>query len=161
MDIDSFALERWFAKHEHDADLMLAESGIRPLDASRFDCQPDTLNYVIPTNGDPGLRSEIGDRYDLPGDQVLFTSGTQEANFLIFASLMDRDSHAVVITPTYQALHAVPDALGAVTRVNLQPPQWELDVSAVVDAIRPNTELIVINNPNNPTGRYHPERTVR
>jgi aspartate/methionine/tyrosine aminotransferase len=92
---------------------------------------------------------------------VLFTCGAQEANFLTFLSLLDDDSHAVVVTPTYQALHAVPESIADVTRVPLSPPEWELEVDAVADAVRPETDVIVVNNPNNPTGRYHPEETIR
>jgi aspartate/methionine/tyrosine aminotransferase len=161
MEIAPFGLERWFAEYEHEADIMLAESGIRSLDASRFDLDPGKLGYVIPTDGDPEFRAEVADRYDREADEVLFTCGTQEANFLAFLSLLDQSSHAVVVTPTYQALHAVPEAIGEVSRVWLEPPEWELDVDAVADAIRPETSVVVLNNPNNPTGRYHPEEKVR
>jgi len=173
MRIDPFGLERWFAEYEHEADIMLAESGIRSLDASRFDLDPGRLDYVIPTNGDPEFRASVGDRYGRSADEVLFTCGTQEANFLAFLSLLgdaespDPDStvgsgaHAVVVTPTYQALHAVPDAFGDVTRVELEPPAWELDPEAIADAARDDTAVIVVNNPNNPTGRYHGEAAMR
>ncbi|WP_115865240.1 aminotransferase class I/II-fold pyridoxal phosphate-dependent enzyme [Halorussus litoreus] len=171
MDIAPFGLERWFAEYEHEADIMLAESGIRSLDASRFDLDPGKLGYVIPTNGDPEFRAEVADRYDRGADEVLFTCGTQEANFLAFLSLLGGggpsddgdhgDGHAVVVAPTYQALHAVPEAVGDVTKVWLEPPEWELDVDAVADAVRPETNVVVLNNPNNPTGQYHPEEKVR
>ena len=185
MRIDPFGLERWFAEHEHEADIMLAESGIRSLDASRFDLDPGKLGYVIPTNGDPEFRAAVGDRYDRSADEVLFTCGTQEANFLTFLSLLGDETpvdgtgsgetgetdaalagvgsgtHAVVVTPTYQALHAVPDAFGDVTRVELAPPEWELDPEAIADAARDDTAVIVVNNPNNPTGQYHDEEAMR
>jgi aspartate/methionine/tyrosine aminotransferase len=160
MNIEPFGLERWFAEYEHEADIMLAESGIRSLDADRFDLNPGELGYVIPTNGDPEFRAEVGERYGRSADEVLFTCGTQEANFLAFLSLLGDDGHAVVVTPTYQALHAVPDSMGDVSRVSLEPPEWELDVDAVADAIRDDTKVVVLNNPNNPTGRYHPQKKV-
>jgi aspartate/methionine/tyrosine aminotransferase len=160
MDIEAFALERWFAEYEHEADIMLAESGIRSLDASRFDTDPGELGYVIPTNGDPELRADVAARYDRSAEEVLFTCGTQEANLLAFLALMGENAHAVVVTPTYQALHSVPDAFGDVTEVSLEPPRWTLDVDAVQSAVRPETRLVVLNNPNNPTGRYHAEETV-
>jgi aspartate/methionine/tyrosine aminotransferase len=161
MDIAPFALERWFARYEHDADIMLAESGIRSLPAQRFDTDPGDLGYVIPTNGDPDLRADLADRYGRSADEVLCTCGAQEANFLAFLTLMDRDSHAVCVTPTYQALHELPRTVGSVTTVDLDPPAWELDVDAVADAVQSNTTVVVLNNPNNPTGRYHDAETVR
>lgn len=173
MDIAPFGLERWFAKYEHEADIMLAESGIRSLDASRFDLDPGELGYVIPTNGDPDFRASVGERYDRSADEVLFTCGTQEANFLAFLSVLGSGpsdgsdgkgagDHAVVVTPTYQALHAVPEAFGEVTRVELsEADDWRLDPDAVADAVREDTAVVVVNNPNNPTGRYHSEETMR
>jgi aspartate/methionine/tyrosine aminotransferase len=161
MEIEPFALERWFARFEHDADLMLAESGIRSLDAARFDRDPGELGYVIPTNGDPDFRETIGARYDRPGDEVLFTCGAQEANFLAFLSLVNAGDHAVVVTPTYQSLESLPATFGDVTTVGLEPPTWDLDPSRVADAVRPETSVVVLNNPNNPTGKYLDGETVR
>ncbi|WP_049927597.1 aminotransferase class I/II-fold pyridoxal phosphate-dependent enzyme [Halopiger goleimassiliensis] len=160
MQIDDFALERWFAAHEHDADLMLAESGVRSLESGRFDTDPGELGYVIPTNGDPEIRERIAARYDRDADEVLCTCGTQEANFLAFHTLLEPDDHAVVVTPTYQSLRTIPETICDVTTVELEPPTWELSVDAVSEAVRPETELIVVNNPNNPTGRYHPRETL-
>lgn len=161
MDIAPFGLERWFAEHEHTADLMLAESGIRSLSAERFDTDPGELGYVIPTNGDPDLRRSVGARYDRGPDEVLFTCGTQEANLVAVLGLLDRGDHAVVVTPTYQSLYALPEAVADVTRVPLEPPGWHLDPDAVAEAVRPETALVVLNNPNNPTGRYHDAASVR
>lgn len=163
MDVSPFGLERWFAKYEHDADIMLAESGIRSLPADRFDLDPGKLGYVIPTDGDPEFRAAVGERYGRSADEVLFTVGTQEANFLTFLSLLgsEHGNHAVVVTPTYQALHAVPDAFGEVTRVPLDRSDWSVDTEAVADAVREDTAVVVLNNPNNPTGRYHDAETVQ
>ena len=158
MNIEPFALERWFAEVEHDADVMLAESGVRPLAASRFDTDPGELGYVIPTAGDPELRERVGSLHDRTAEETLFTCGTQEANFLAFLATVE--NHAVVVTPTYGSLTAVPRALGEVTAVPLGDG-WRLELDAVADALRPETDLVVVNNPNNPTGRYHDEDRMR
>lgn len=161
MNIEDFELERWFARYEHHAEIMLAESGIRSLEASRFDLDPGKLGYVIPTNGDPAFRRELAGRYGRGKDEILFTCGTQEANFLTFISLLDKDDHAIVVTPTYQALHSVPEAFAEVTKIELDPPEWTLSIEKIKEAVQENTKLIVLNNPNNPTGRYHPEKKVK
>ena len=165
MQIAPFGLERWFDRYEHDADIMLSESGIRSLSSDRFDTDPGTLGYVIPTDGDPEFRAEIADRYGRGKNEVCFTCGTQEANFLAFLATLDesdpgRGTNAVVVTPTYQSLVAVPEAFGTVTRIPLEPPTWELDPAAVADAVTDETAVVVLVNPNNPTGRYHSQGVV-
>jgi len=159
MQIAPFELERWFAEVEADADVMLAESGVRPLSADRFDTDPGELGYVIPTAGDPGFRAEIGAHHGRDDGETVLTCGTQEANLLAMLSLLDE--HAVVVTPTYGSFPGLAGALGDVTRVPLSEPDWTLDPDAVGAALRPETDLVVVVNPNNPTGRYHDEATMR
>ena len=161
MEIEPFELERFFARFEHDADVMLAESGIRSLPVDEFDTDPGDLGYVIPTAGDPEFRATLGERYGRSAEEVLCTCGAQEANFVTFAALLGEGDHAVTVTPTYQSLHSVPGAFGEVSTVDLEPPSWELDVEAVKDALRPETSVLVVNNPNNPTGRYHAQETIQ
>src|SRR6056297_3851188 len=98
MEVEPFGLERWLAEYEPGADIMLAESGIRSLPASRFDTDPGDLGYVIPTDGDPEFRDEIAERYDHSVEEVIFTCGTQEANLLAMLATLDNDDHAVVVT---------------------------------------------------------------
>lgn len=160
MYIEPFALERWFGKYEHEADIMLAESGIRSLSSTRFDTDPGELGYVIPTDGDPAFRGTVAERYDRSADELVFTCGTQEANLLAMLAVLDSDGHAVVVTPTYQSLHTLPESIANVSHVRLDPPNWSLDVDAVAEAMQPNTQLVVLNNPNNPTGKYHSSDTA-
>jgi len=155
MNIQEFELERWFARYEHNADIMLSESGIRSLESDRFDLNVDKVGYVIPTCGKRELREKVGELYGLKGDNILFTCGTQEANFLAFISLLSKDDHTIIVTPTYQALHSVPDSLCQTSKISLNPPDWKLDVNKIENAVQENTKMIVLNNPNNPTGRYH------
>jgi aspartate/methionine/tyrosine aminotransferase len=67
--------------------------------------------------------------------------------------LLERGDHAIVITPNYQSAETVPLSICEVSGVGLDASQgWALDVQRVRDSIRPNTKLISINFPNNPTG---------
>ena len=159
MEISPFELERWFAEVEADADVMLAESGVRPLSVDRFDTDPGTLGYVVPTSGDPEFRAAVGAHHDRDASETIFTCGTQEANLLAMLPVLD--DHAVVVTPTYGSFVGLGDALGDVTRVPLSEPDWTLDSEAVGEALCPDTDLVVVVNPNNPTGRYHDETTMR
>ncbi|MFD1514363.1 aminotransferase class I/II-fold pyridoxal phosphate-dependent enzyme [Halomarina rubra] len=154
MELPPFELERWLDEYESDADLMLAESGVRSLPADRFDLDVGELGYVIPTDGSPDFRADIAERYDRDAEEVVLTCGTQEADFLTFMSLLSEGDHTVVVSPTYQSLASVPESVGEVSEVRTEPPDWNLSVDAVAEAMRPETQLVVLTNPSNPTGKY-------
>jgi len=112
------------------------------------------LDYAT-IQGLPVLREEIAGLYETVGpDGVLGFSGAQEAIFCLVRGLLDPGDHAVVVTPCYGALLAVPKAIPAeVTEVRLRHEDgWRLDVDRVADAFRPDTRLLVLNFPHNPTG---------
>ncbi|MEF8777430.1 MAG: aminotransferase class I/II-fold pyridoxal phosphate-dependent enzyme [Natronomonas sp.] len=159
MRIAPFDLERWLAEVEADVDVMLAESRVRPLLADSFDIDPGDLGAVVPSAGAPDFRAEIGALHGRNAEETLFTCGTREANLLVLLALVDE--HAVVVTPTDGSLTGLSETLGDVTRVPLDVPGWTLDPDAVADAIRPETDLVAVVNPNDPTGRYHDEATIQ
>lgn len=161
MKLPPFELERWLDKYEPDADLMLAESGIRSLPADRFELDVGELGYVIPTDGSPELRTDIAERYDRDTEEVVLTCGTQEANYLTFMTLLNEGDHSVVVSPTYQSLVSLPAAIGEVSEVRTEPPGWELHIDAVARAICQETRLVVLANPSNPTGKYLGSETMQ
>ena len=161
MELPPFELERWLDEYEPDADVMLAESGVRSLPADRFDLDVGELGYVIPTDGTPEFRAAIAERYGRGPEEAVLTCGTQEADFLTFMALLGEGDHSVVVSPTYQSLASVPGAVGEVSEVRTEPPEWNLSVDAVAEAMRPETRLVVLTNPSNPTGRYLGPETMR
>jgi aspartate/methionine/tyrosine aminotransferase len=68
--------------------------------------------------------------------------------------LVGPGDHAVVTVPNYQATETVPLAAGAdVTGIALDEADgWRLDLDAVRAALRPETRVVAVNPPNNPTG---------
>lgn len=113
-----------------------------------------SLGYTE-TFGDPALREAIAGMYErADAADVLCFAGAEEALYLAMNVLLDSGDHAVVVTPNYQAAETVPLALCEVTGVALDPDRdWALDLDAVQAAIRPNTRVVSVNFPNNPTGK--------
>ena len=115
------------------------------------------------TFGAPDLREVIASTYQQrSAEDVLCFAGASEGIFAANAVLLDKDSHAIVVTPNYQSHETLPVAICEATGVPLDPDDhWSLDIDRVADAIRPNTKLVTINFPHNPTGailaidRYH------
>jgi len=115
------------------------------------------------TFGAPDLREAIAGTYAAQtASNVLCFAGASEGIFAANTVLLDKDSHAIVVTPNYQSHETLPLAICEATGVPLYPEDnWSLDLDRLRAAIRPNTRLITINFPHNPTGtilpleRYH------
>ncbi|NMN05852.1 MULTISPECIES: pyridoxal phosphate-dependent aminotransferase [unclassified Novosphingobium] len=170
MALPDFRLEAYFSKWEFAARHHLTASDAQsmtlrellamadPADAAAFDAQ--WLGYTQ-TFGAPALRAEIARTYDaMPPENVLCFAGAEEGIYVAYHVLLGKDDHAIVITPNYQAAETVPLSLCAVTGVPLDPENgWRLDLDRVAAAIQPNTKLVSINFPHNPTGSI-PDRAT-
>jgi len=106
------------------------------------------------TFGAPDLREVIADIYQhRHASDVLCFAGASEGIFAANSVILDRDSHAIVVTPNYQSHESLPQAICSATGVALNPDDnWSLDIDEVAAAIKPNTRLVTINFPHNPTG---------
>lgn len=111
------------------------------------------LDYP-PLRGTPELLEAIAGTYDnMNTGQIISFAGADEAIYASFHALLDAGDHAVVITPNYQSLESVPMSRCDVSGVALEAENgWALDVEKVRAALRPNTKVLVINFPHNPTG---------
>ncbi|HET9455837.1 MAG TPA: aminotransferase class I/II-fold pyridoxal phosphate-dependent enzyme [Candidatus Limnocylindrales bacterium] len=171
MQIDDFALERWFARWEFAVDHLLCASDVQGWAmADLLELADDEtatmwrelrLGYTEST-GHPLLRAEIAELYEEAGpDDVLVFAGAEEAIFCLVNVILGPGDHAIVTWPGYQSLYEVGRAVGAdVTLHELREEQrWSLDVERLIDALRPETRLVVVNAPHNPTGMLptHPE----
>jgi len=170
--LPDFRLETYFSTWEFTARYHLTASDAQSLpladllamadDDGRRRWESLTLGYTE-TRGLPALRAEIAATYDNvePADVVCF-AGAEEAIYLAMQVLLTPGDHAVVLTPNYQAAETIPLALSQVTGVALrEDDNWALDVEAVEAAIRPNTRLVSVNFPNNPTGAVPDEAAWR
>jgi len=162
--LPEFALERFFARWEFSARMLLCASDVEgwPLaelleladEDGRRRWADLRLGYTE-SPGEPALRAEIASLYEhVAPDDVLVFSGAEEAIFALHNVLLGPGDHAVVVRPAYQSLAEVARAAGAeLTRLDLREADaWRLDMSAVRAALKPTTKLILVNEPHNPTG---------
>ena len=88
-------------------------------------------------------------------DRIAVTSGGVNALMLAVQALVDAGDEVVAVTPVWPNLTAQPLIMGAKLRcVSLKPlaGQWQLDMAELLTAITPQTKLLIVNAPNNPTG---------
>ena len=110
--------------------------------------------------GAEALRNNLARLYSakvttpLDPNNILTTPGAIQANYLVAYSLVGEGDHVICQYPTYQSLYSVPQSLGAEVDLWKASPEkkWIPDLEELKALIKPNTKLIVINNPNNPTG---------
>jgi aspartate/methionine/tyrosine aminotransferase len=171
MKIAEFELERYFARWEFAVEHLLCASDVEgyPMaellaladDQTRAMWSGLRLGYTE-SAGHPLLRAEIAALYEhVSADDVLVFAGAEEAIFCLLSATLGAGDHAIVTWPGYQSLYEVARANGAdVTLHELyERDGWALDVDRLRSEIRPETRLIVVNGPHNPTGMLptHPE----
>lgn len=158
-----FALEAYFSRWEFTARYHMAASDMESMSiAALLDmAEPEDrrafetlhLGYTE-TWGHPELRVAIADTYDtISPEDILCFAGAEEGVYAAMRVLLDKDDHAIVVTPNYQSSETLPLSICAVTGVPLEPDDgWSLDIDRIRQAVRSNTRLISINFPHNPTG---------
>jgi hypothetical protein len=123
-----------------------------PADRALWEDLP--LTY-IETWGTPKLRQAIAATYEgAKPEDVLAFAGAEEGLYCAMHALLTKADHTLIVTPNYQSAEQVPLSLCAVEGVALREDRnWDLDLDELKAKIRPNTKLISINFPHNPTGK--------
>lgn len=163
MKLKPFKLERYFAKYEFSVKYLLSSSdcdGWAVKDLLQL-ADPETkrmweelkLGYTE-SLGLPELRQEVAKLYKgVSEDEVLIIT-PEEGIFIAMNTLLNKGDHIVCAYPGYQSLYEIAESLDCeVTK--WQPNEgdnWRFDPDFLEENIKPNTKLIIVNFPHNPTG---------
>ena len=120
----------------------------------------DVNQYAI-TWGAPNLRAALvrkyADHYGMEVDserEITVTCGGTEAMASVMLGLVDPGEEVIIFEPFYE--NYGPDAILSQAKpvfVTLEAPDYRLEKAMLDDAITPKTRAIVVNTPNNPSGR--------
>jgi len=163
MKLKPFALERYFAKHEFSTPYLLSSSDCDGLPASELVAKADdearglwerlTLGYSE-SQGLPLLRREIASLYSGVSADEIVVAAPQELVLIAMSCLLEAGDHVVCTFPGYQSLYQVAESIGC--RVDRWEPVeaegWRFRVDDLLEKLTPETKLLVINFPHNPTG---------
>jgi len=151
--------------YENLVEFNLSESGVRPLtprelieDTAGLEGLLDQPLAYSQSNGTLELRAAIALIYPGAGvDHVEVTNGGSEANFITTFRLIEPGDEVVMLVPNYMQTWGLARAFGATVREwrlieDRQAGRWRVDLDALEALVSPRTKLIVICNPNNPTG---------
>lgn len=168
LELPDFALETYFSKWEFTAKHHLTASDAESMtvaevlalgtDEDRAAWDNLHLGYT-PTWGTEPLRAAIASTYaDIAAADVLAFAGAGEALFWAMQLFVAPGDHVIVNVPNYQSIESVPIATGVdVEGLPLwsgrgDELRWTLDLERFESMLRPETTLVSVNFPNNPTG---------
>ena len=167
MYIKPFKVEEWMNAYEDGAKYNIAETCVDSVSLNElleiagqspeefwqsFGNRRLTYGFI---EGAPEFKQGICKLYKtLKPEEIVTTHGASGANHHVFYSLVEPGDEVVSIMPTYQQLYSIPEAYGANLKlVHLKNENGYLpDLEELRKLVTPNTKLICINNPNNPTG---------
>ena len=94
-------------------------------------------------------------------DDVFMTNGGFAAIAVALRTVVDRHDEVIFNSPPWFFYEPLVRGIGAVpVRVRIRPDTFDLDVDAIAAAITPRTRAVIINTPNNPTGRIYPPEVL-
>lgn len=166
MKITPFATEHFYARYEFNTPYQLCNSDCETVTVEELLALAGTslrelgelaLGYTEP-QGDPELREAIAEAYASATPEDIVILGTPvEGIYLAARALLEPGDGVVVLTPAYDALvnvfeHVV--GAGNVQKWAFVPAGtgWALDFDQLAALITPETRLLVVNFPHNPTG---------
>ncbi len=166
MHIEPFGVEIWMNEWETRCELNLAETCVESLTiaelltlAGRNEQDLSELLGIKMTygaiRGSERLLGAISALYQKQNaENLIVTHGTIGANSLVHQALVSRADEVVCVVPTYQQHYSIPESIGANVRLlSLRAEnQFLPDLDELRALVTPQTQLIAINNPNNPTG---------
>ncbi len=162
MKLIKFEMERLQSTWENRVKYNLSESSVHPMSVRELIPDPDFLERLLDapliynqSNGTDELRWAIAAMY--PGatpDNVEVTNGGSEANFVSIYSVLEAGDEVINILPNYGQIWGLTKNFGMIAKeVHLREDrQWAPDLEELEAALTPRTKMIVVTNPNNPTG---------
>ena len=129
-------------------------------EAARDAIERDINQYAI-SHGSPRLRKAIAQKaerwmgisYD-ENTEITVTNGATEAIYDVIQALVDPGDEVIVFEPYYDSYVPAINIAGGIPRyVTLRPPGWSFDGSHLASLFNHKTRAIIINTPQNPTGK--------
>jgi aspartate/methionine/tyrosine aminotransferase len=165
--IETFQMERMQSSFEHEVEYNLSESGVEPMTVAELLEGAADPQWLLDRQlgypeamGSRSLRERIAAFYPGAGpDNVTVMNGGAEVNFITLWTLLDSAARLAFMVPNYMQGWGLGRHFGAGSdafRLKLTGrggvTRWALDVEELDRAITPDTRVVWVTNPNNPTG---------
>jgi len=125
------------------------------------------MHGYMPNAGFPAVRAAVAGQLQresgLPfeADDIFMTIGSAGACNVILKSILDPGDEVIVLSPFFSEYQFYVSNHGGKLSVVETDADFLPDIERIAVAITPRTRAILLNTPNNPTGRIYPERVLR
>ena len=132
------------------------------------DTDPCQLHGYTSSAGDPGVRQALADDLNrrfgagVRGQDFYLTAGAAAALTIALHALLLPGEEVILFSPYFPEYQVFAQAAGAKTvTVPCRQPDFQPDLAALEQAITPQTKVLLVNSPNNPTGVVLSEAMVK
>lgn len=175
MKIKPFAVEEWMNAWETGARYNIAETCVDSISLNElFEISGEDKNIFLEDfckqrltygaiEGNPRFKAGVCKLYKtITPEKIVPTHGATGANHHVFYSLISPGERVISICPTYQQLYSIPESYGADVQIlDLKKENGYIpDMEELRRLATPETKMICINNPNNPTGALMDTETL-
>ncbi len=123
-------------------------------------------HMYMPNAGYPDTRSAVADSLTasrgvaLTADQIVMTCGAGGALNVIFKTLLDPGEEVIIPAPFFVEYRFYVDNAGGTARIVPTGEDFSLDLAAIGEAVTAKTKALLINSPNNPTGKVYSREEI-
>ncbi len=124
------------------------------------------LHAYMPNAGLPATRKAIAARIaseqgvPVEASNLIVTCGAAGGLNIVFKALLEPGDEVIVNSPYFVEYGFIADNHGGVLKVVPTKADFSLDIEALDAAMGPKTKIVLVNTPNNPTGRIYPARDL-
>ena len=167
MDMSKFLVDAYFTEYESKAKYMMGSSDPESLplkeavtDLAKYADEP--LGYAL-GNGYLPLREKLSALYEtVTPDQIAMMNGGEETIYVTMRALLKPGDEIVVQMPSYQSLSVIAKEIGC-SIIEYRPSfeqNWAFDLETLKTKLTPQTRLLILNYPHNPTGACLTDREM-
>lgn len=127
------------------------------------------FNQYAPLGGMISLKEEIARKIENshqtsyhPDSEITVSAGGTQAIFTAIAAFVKKDDEVIIFEPAYDCYEPTVELFGGIVkRFEMKAPDYEIDWAIVKNLISDKTKMIILNNPNNPSGKILKEEDIK
>lgn len=97
------------------------------------------------------LKEKLSSILGLPQSRIIVGNGSNELIELTIRTFMEPEDEVIQAFPTFLVYQKIVSGAGG-RMVSIPLAEFKIDLEAMLGAVTPRTKIIMVNNPNNPTG---------